>query len=372
MSHSSCEQADGLELLAMKDLLLSGLQRLHHRETLGDVLSHGQVVRDAPPLVDDGDDHLVFDVDGPVLAPVAQGSPPLATRGDGLPQLPVALLRHLAGPEQPGILPAHLVDGIAADAGELGVDVVDRALGVSDDHDGRPLLHSSRELAQILFHAPLLCDDLPVREGRPDGRRKPAKVFLDDVVDGAGLEALDGGLLVERARGDDDRDVRRPFQDHAERAQAIEAWKTIVRQDEIRRERLEGCDEALLRFHAEGLHLEPRAAQLMQSELRVRGGVLDQQQLHRHRIHGLLLLLIEPRVGRPKNLDSHCSGVTPGARQESSVSLPAQASRGIRCSNRHPRQWWQWWRGGSGGAVAGAAGGAGAWCRWCAVPLGRG
>src|SRR4029077_428075 len=85
---------------------------------------------------------------------------------------------------------------------------------------------------------------------RPLHRRKQAnEVVLQDVVSGAALDRVDGGLLADRPRDEDEGRVRAYLARPCERSHAGEARHRKIGQDHLWLELVQRIDERLLAIH---------------------------------------------------------------------------------------------------------------------------
>ena len=83
-------------------------------------------------------------------------------------------------------------------------------------------------LAQLRFRLFLFQGDLDGRSDSPD-------VLLEHVIHRPGLHALHGGLLVDRARHDDEWHVRGVLLRQSQGLHAVEVRQTVIGKDDVRR-----------------------------------------------------------------------------------------------------------------------------------------
>jgi hypothetical protein len=131
--------------------------------------------------------------------------------------------------------------------------------------------------AKLLLRLPARQPDGPDLAGGPDRVGEAGEALLEDVVVGSGLDAVGRGFLVERARHDDERQVRPERPDDLQRLHAIPGGKREVREDDVRCERLERLAELGLRLDPAPLALDPGSAELANLELGVRRNVLEDE-----------------------------------------------------------------------------------------------
>ena len=123
-----------LVFLANRDVFLDG-------DIVGDLAVGGLDRRDRGEFPE----HLA------VLLPVEQFAAPFAPRRDRLPQITVAFLGHEPGLEKARVLADDLVRRVTRQLDELGVDVLDFALGIGDQDRGGALLDRLRQLSQAFL-----------------------------------------------------------------------------------------------------------------------------------------------------------------------------------------------------------------------------
>jgi len=107
---------------------------------LGDVLLDPHEMADDPVVVPDGRDGGQLPHQFAGLGAVVEQAVPFPAAQDRVPEVLVEVPGQEAALEDPGRLPGHILQGVAHDLGELGVDVLDDAPGVGDDHRNRALL----------------------------------------------------------------------------------------------------------------------------------------------------------------------------------------------------------------------------------------
>src|SRR6266446_7527502 len=85
-----------------------------------------------------------------------------------------------------------------------------------------------------------------------DRRHQPRSAFLENIIDGALLQRLDGALLADRAGDEDEGRVGTARFGDLQRVGAVETRQSVIGQDEIRRESGE-------RFFVIGARIHPAA-----------------------------------------------------------------------------------------------------------------
>ena len=77
----------------------------------------------------------------------------------------------------------------------------------------------------------------PPEMGRPklalNHRNQPRKIFLRDIIRGAGPDHNDGILLPDGSRNDDKRNIRPSLLQNAQRLETAKARHRVVRQDNV-------------------------------------------------------------------------------------------------------------------------------------------
>jgi len=135
-------------------------------------------------------------------------------------------------------------------------------------------------------------------EGTLDGRDQALRVTLQNVVDRAALQSLDGALLADGAGNEDEGNPGRFGTRNRERRHAIETGQTEVREDEIRQLCVQrGAHLELVHDAAERAHVA-RLLEAPHRQLSVRLRILDQQDAQRPAWR--LVRRVHPRLdGRP-------------------------------------------------------------------------
>ena len=116
-----------------------------------DVFLDRQEMRDLSGRIGNRRNGSIFPVELAVLFAVVEFAAPFVPGGDGLPQFPVVLLRHVAGFEQARALPDDFIRAVAGDLDELRIDVFDAAVGSGDQRRRRALLDGQGQLTDVLF-----------------------------------------------------------------------------------------------------------------------------------------------------------------------------------------------------------------------------
>ena len=111
-------------------------------------------------------------------------------------------------------------------------------------------------------------------------------MILDDVIRRSRLEVLDGGLVSQPSRYDDDRRVRRELLRDGDRVPRRESRQRMVGQDDVGGEISQRCDHALARVDPQECARDVGAPDLALRELGVLWIVLDHEDPSR-RGHGL-------------------------------------------------------------------------------------
>ena len=111
-----------------------------------------------------------------------------------------------------------------------------------------------------------------------DGGHEPRGVGLQDVVDRAAAQSLDGALLADRAREEYEGNVRRLLLGDIEGGKAVEARQGEVGKDDVRPELPERRAELPLVGHGAGHAGDAAAGQVAHRELGLGGDVLDDEQ----------------------------------------------------------------------------------------------
>ena len=135
---------DGLELLR------PGGQRRLDPFLLGDVLLDRHIVGDLALGIPHPGDGGGLPVQFPTLLLVVEFPPPLLPGGDRGPEAEVRFDDRLAGFQDAGILPTHLLHGIPGHLREPGVDVLDGPIGIGDHHGDGALFNTTRDLPKII------------------------------------------------------------------------------------------------------------------------------------------------------------------------------------------------------------------------------
>jgi len=194
------------------------------------------------------------------------------------------------GLEHSRILPDRLVPCVAGHLGELAVHVLDRPLGIGDEHGCRALVH---------------------REGQPPERRL-GTLALDGVADDPGEQLafnsafhevilcsrahrLERHRLIIEPRDHDDRLVRGQLACPLEGRQPIAVGEPQVEQDDVHGGPAQTLDRALEAVHPFDVEVAGRQlSQHLEDQPGVPGVVLDQQHANRpdggSRAHGSLTI----------------------------------------------------------------------------------
>jgi hypothetical protein len=182
----------------------------------------------------------------------------------------------LVGAALPGarVLAEHLF------AGGVGIDVA--AGGVLEEGGAGEMVHEGREpllrLAEPLEHVLLFRAELPLREGLADGRSEPAEAVLEQVIAGAVLHGLDGGVFADGAGDDDEGDVQAALVEQLQGGEGVELGHAVVGEDDVR-----GRIEPGQKLRARGATVAPdrqaRPPQLMKHEVGVGFAVFEDQHL---------------------------------------------------------------------------------------------
>jgi hypothetical protein len=113
-------------------------------------------------------------------------------------------------------------------------------------------------------------------EGTGDGHGKAGQVVFDDVVRSPAFQALDGGLVAEGARDQDEGQVVSTGAELGERVHPRPVGEAIVAQDDIERLLAEERHEFGGGPGDGALDVKACPTQLQEHQLRVRQVVLDQ------------------------------------------------------------------------------------------------
>ena len=101
-----------------------------------------------------------------------------------------------------------------------------------------PVLRGRDDVAQLLFERDAAGGGLRLAQCTAYRGRQSLEVGLEHVVDGAALQGIDGALLADRAREEDERNVRRELLRHFEGREAVETGQGEIGQDDVRADRL--------------------------------------------------------------------------------------------------------------------------------------
>jgi len=129
------------------------------------------------------------------------------------------------------------------------------------------------------LRAPLLLERPGVVERAFHRGRQPAQVMLQDVVRRAALQRLDGVLLADRSRYEDEGNVRAQIARQRQGAHAAEARHAEVRQDHLRQALRDLLPKVGFRLHPAVPAFEGRAPQRAHDQLGVVHLVFDQQDI---------------------------------------------------------------------------------------------
>ena len=162
----------------------------------------------------------------------------------------------------------------------LRVGVDDAALAMDHDEVGRRLDDETEALLCLLASAvgaPSLRAQSTVAELARDGRNEPREVVLQQVVVRARTHDLDGGVLADRARHHDERQIRRVAPHDLERGRRVEMRHRVVGEDDVPAPREHGL-EIRCSLHAFPDDVELRALDLAKHERSVVVRVLDEEE----------------------------------------------------------------------------------------------
>ena len=135
-----------------------------------------------------------------------------------------------------------------------------------------------REMTNTLFGLRALTAHFGIAQLAVNRWNEPAQVVLDDVVIGAVLHRVDGNLLADRARDEDERHLESAIAHHRERGGAAKAGHRVIRDDEIPVLPVECLGERLGGVHACAVRIVPALAQMLDQERCVVFRILDQQE----------------------------------------------------------------------------------------------
>ena len=127
------------------------MQRGFDPLTVRNVFLDSDKVSNGARFVAKGCDGGRFPKQRAILAAVVKFAAPLATGGDGSPQMLVVFPWCSAGPENAGIGTDHLGFGIAGDLDEFGIDVLNGAFLIGDHHQVGALFDGARKKPQLPF-----------------------------------------------------------------------------------------------------------------------------------------------------------------------------------------------------------------------------
>ncbi len=129
---------------------------------------------------------------------------------------------------------------------------------------------------------------------RPLGRRgqrardrghEPRTIVLHDVIDRSPVQRLDGPLLADRRRDEDEGNVGRARANDLERPDAVEAREAVVGENEVRPELRQRRAQRGLGVDPQRFRGEPALAKVAREQLGVLHDVLDQQHANGARSH---------------------------------------------------------------------------------------
>ena len=119
------------------------------------------------------------------------------------------------------------------------------------------------EMADTLFGLRPLAPDLGIAQLAVDGRNQPVEIVLDDVIVGAVLHRLDGDLLADRARHENERHFEAAVAHHRQRRRAAEAGHRVIGDHEIPVVLVERVAQRLGMIDARVVGLVPALTQIL-------------------------------------------------------------------------------------------------------------
>ena len=171
-------------------------------------------------------------------------------------------------------LPDQLLAPVSEELLGLRVDERDTAVGADHDHGVGCGLE---EVAKLRLGLLLRRSGLALPQAVPDRRPEPVEPVLAHVIGRALLHQGHRGLLADRARDDDQRSAGLALLHGLERRRRIECGQRIVREHYVPSALADRRAKLLERVHAPQARVEARPAELAFDQLRVVGGVLDQE-----------------------------------------------------------------------------------------------
>ena len=132
-------------------------------------------------------------------------------------------------------------------------------------------------LVQSLFGEPASPPHLGFAQLALERRQEPREIVLHDIVVRAGLHHVDGDVLADRARNENERDVAPRLARDRERLAPVELRHGEIRDDEMRPELVQLAPEVRFGLHPAALEVEPSAFQLALDQLGVGFAVLREQ-----------------------------------------------------------------------------------------------
>src|SRR5207249_4778685 len=132
-------------------------------------------------------------------------------------------------------------------------------------------------LTQSLFGEPARPPYLGLAQLALERRWEPREIVLHDIVVRAGLHHVDGDVLPDRARNENERDVAPGLARDRERLAPAELRHGEIRDDEMRLELVQLATKVRFALHPAALEGEPSAFQLALDQLGVGFAVLRKQ-----------------------------------------------------------------------------------------------
>ena len=171
---------------------------------------------------------------------------------------------------------------VAEQTVDIGACIRDAELARIDPKDHRRACRDQIFQEEFcLLRAGVFAPHLCFAEGAIDGGSKSRKPLFDHVISGTGLQPLDGDLFAQRARDEDERDVRRSLDSQRERGLTIEGGKTIVRQNHIEPAGVQGVRERVASVDHHDVARQALRAQRLGDQFAIDWIVLDVQHAQR-------------------------------------------------------------------------------------------
>jgi len=131
--------------------------------------------------------------------------------------------------------------------------------------------------AQSRFRGPARPPHLGLAQLALERGQEPREIVLHDIVVGARFHHVDGDVLADRARDENERDVAPGFARDRERLGPAELRHGEIRDDEMGLEPVELATKLRFGLHPEALEIEASAFQLALDQLSVGFAVLREQ-----------------------------------------------------------------------------------------------